>query len=312
MLDLHRLRLLRELSHRGTLAAVAAAFAYSPSAVSQQLAKLETEAGVPLLERVGRGVRLTTEARILVTHTEAVLARLEQAEADLAASRGEISGTVRVAAFQSVALALIPAMLARLAARHPRLRVDVAVREPADALVGLAARDFDLVVNEEYPGAPAAIDDELDRQWALDDALQLVVPTEWGVIDHVADVAGRPWVLEPSGTPARDWAETFCRERGFEPDVRFAFDDLMMRLRLVEAGQAAALLPSLAPVGDPRSIAVVTLPGDPVRRISTVVRRGAADHPALVAVREALPLAIEIRSDEPGRPGEARSELTHG
>jgi DNA-binding transcriptional LysR family regulator len=303
MLDLHRLRLLRELSHRGTLAAVAGALAYSPSAVSQQLTKLESEAGVPLFERIGRGVRLTTEARILVAHTEAVLARLEQAEADLAASRGEVSGTVRVAAFQSVALALVPAMLTRLGERHPHLRVDVTVREPAEALVGLAARDFDLVVDEEYPAAPAAVDDQLDRQLAFDDPLQLVVPTEWGAAHDITDVADRHWVLEPSGTPARAWSEMFCRERGFEPDVRFAFDDLMMRLRLVEAGHAAALLPGLAPDGDPRRVAVLALPADPVRRISTVVRRGAADHPALVAVREALPAATGIGLDDPDWPG---------
>lgn len=165
------------------------------------------------------------------------------------------------------------------------------MREPADALVGLAARDFDLVVDEEYPGAPAVVDDQLDRQPAFDDPLQLVVPTEWGVVDDITDLADRHWVLEPSGTPARTWSETFCRERGFEPDGRFSFDDLMMRLRLVEAGLAAALLPGLAPDGDPRRVAVLALPGDPVRRISTVVRQGAADHPALVAVREALSVA---------------------
>src|SRR5215212_616117 len=101
MLDLRRLRLLRELRERGTIAAVADALAYTPSAVSQQLAQLEREAGVPLLERVGRGVRLTDAARGLVDHTEAVLARLEQAEAELAAGEAEVRGVVRVAAFQT-------------------------------------------------------------------------------------------------------------------------------------------------------------------------------------------------------------------
>lgn len=287
MLDLHRLRLLRELSHRGTLAAVAAALAYSPSAVSQQLAKLESEAGVPLLERVGRGVRLTAQAEVLVAHTEAVLTRLEQAEADLATS-AELVGTVRMAAFQSVAFALIPSVLAQLKQRHPRLRLDVEVREPEEATAGLLTHDLDLIVDEEFPGAPMVADERLDREVLLDDPLLLVVPAPWGPVADIAELADRPWTLEPSGTRARAWAEVFCRERGFEPDVRFAFDDLPMRLRLVETGHAAALLPDLAPIREGSPVAVVALPDDPARRIHTVVRRGTAAHPVSIALRQAL------------------------
>src|SRR5690349_9657234 len=114
MLDMHRLRLLRELKHRGTLAAVAAALSYSPSSISQQLSLLETEVGVPLLEPVGRRVRLTPQAEILVGHAEALLERLEQAEADVAASLTELTGTLRVASFQTASLAVLPAALTRL------------------------------------------------------------------------------------------------------------------------------------------------------------------------------------------------------
>lgn len=288
MLDLHRLRLLRELSHRGTLAAVAAALAYSPSAVSQQLAKLESEAGVPLLERIGRGVRLTPEAEVLVTHTEAVLTRLERAEADLAASADHLVGTVRMAAFQSVAFAFVPPVLTWLAAQHPRLRVNVEVREPEDAIAGLLTHDFDLVVDEEFPGAPLAPDERLDREVMLDDPFLLVVPTSWSPIQDITELAERPWALEPSGTRARAWAETFCRDRGFEPDVRFAFDDLPMRLRMVETGHAAALLPDLAPIREGSPVAAIALPNDPVRRIYTVVRHGTATHPVSIALRQAL------------------------
>src|SRR3954463_5298319 len=107
MLDLKRLRLLRELSARGTIGAVAESLSYSPSAVSQQLAQLEREAGVPLLERVGRNVRLTAAARTLVGHTDALLARLEAAEADLQATAEQVPGTLRVAAIQSAGLYLL-------------------------------------------------------------------------------------------------------------------------------------------------------------------------------------------------------------
>jgi DNA-binding transcriptional LysR family regulator len=146
VLDLHRLRLLRELKHRGTLAAVAEALAYTPSAISQQLSVLEAEAGVPLLERAGRRVRLTPAAERLVEHTEAILERLEQARADLDASAASISGTVRVAAFHTTAHAVIPAALSALAGTHPALRVEVTEREPETSLPGLIAHEFDLAL----------------------------------------------------------------------------------------------------------------------------------------------------------------------
>src|SRR4051812_40166847 len=113
MLDVQRLRLLRELERRGTLAEVARALSYSPSAISQQLSQLEAETGVRLLERVGRGVRLTEQARVLTAHTDVILERLELAEADLAASLDDVAGTLRVASFQTVLLALVPATLSR-------------------------------------------------------------------------------------------------------------------------------------------------------------------------------------------------------
>src|SRR5215212_3797955 len=150
MLDLRRLRLLRELRERGTIAAVADALTYTPSAVSQQLAQLEREAGVPLLERVGRGVRLTDAALGLVEHTEAVLARLEQAEAELAADSGEVQGVVRVGAFQTAARALVAPILRPLADAYPRLRCEMLEMEAEEALTQLRAGDLDIVIAEEY------------------------------------------------------------------------------------------------------------------------------------------------------------------
>jgi DNA-binding transcriptional LysR family regulator len=152
MLDIRRLRLLRELNRLGTLAAVARALSYSPSAISQQLTQLEAETGVRLLEPVGRGVRLTEQARILVRHTEVILERMEAAEAELAASMTEVTGTLRVSSFQSVLLALVPTALSALADRHPGLRVQLTQREADTAFAGLLARDFDVVLGEEYPG----------------------------------------------------------------------------------------------------------------------------------------------------------------
>src|SRR6185436_16663236 len=125
MLDLHRLRLLRELSHRNTIAAVAQALAYTPSAVSQQLAALEREVGMPLLERTGRQVRLNAAARSLVAHAESVFDQLERAEAALAAARTTLVGNLRVGAFPSAAQAILPGVLVAVACRHPGLELSV-------------------------------------------------------------------------------------------------------------------------------------------------------------------------------------------
>src|SRR3954463_10333586 len=151
MLDLRRLRLLRELSARGTIGAVADPPSSSPSAVSQQLAQLEKEAGVPLLERAGRNVRLTAAAQTRVHHTDALLARLEEAEADLEATAEQITGTVRVAAIQSAGLYLLAPALRRPPRPPPALRVEVTAAEPETSLPSLALGTLDMVLADQYP-----------------------------------------------------------------------------------------------------------------------------------------------------------------
>lgn len=289
MLDLHRLRLLRELKHRGTLAAVAAALSYSPSAISQQLSLLESEVGVPLLEPAGRRVRLTTQAEILVAHTEYLLERLEMAEADIAGSLAELRGTLRVASFQTAMLTLIPATLTLLRAEHPRLRVEVTQAEPDRALLALPARDHDLVLTEEYPGHPAPRAAELEQEELLDDPMRLALPPGEGEVRDLSELAGRAWIMEPAGTPARRWAVALCRDAGFEPDVRYESTDLLVHLRLVEQGHAVAMVPDLAWVSSGRPTAELReLPGAPVRRILTACRKGSGRHPAIRACRSAL------------------------
>ncbi|MGW2340104.1 LysR substrate-binding domain-containing protein [Streptomyces sp. NPDC001661] len=300
MFDLHRLRLLRELKHRGTLAAVASALSYAPSSVSQQLSQLEAEVGVPLLEPVGRRVRLTEQAEILVAHTEAVLERLERAEADIAASLTDLTGTLRIASFQTAALTLVPAALGLLRDRHPQLRVHVTQLEPERALPALQARDFDLVLAEEYPGTPSPRPAELDQEDLLDDPLNLALPDAIasahageGPTAALRALADHPWVLEPEGTAARHWAMTLCRDAGFEPDVRFETTDLLLHLRLVEQNHAAALLPDLVWNGRSPTVALRPLPrGQRARRVFTVVRQGRSRHPAVLACREALRTAL--------------------
>lgn len=319
MLDVRRLRLLVELSRRGTLAAVAEALSYSPSSVSQQLSLLEREAGVPLLVQVGRRVQLTPQALVLVEHGKAVLDRLEEAEAEVARSLTAVGGTVRIAVFQSAAHAVVPQALTLLAAEHPALRVEVTEREPEAGLFEVAARDFDLVVAEQYPGSTRPRHPELDRMPLASDAIRLALPPrpagrrpDRSAAEHALDAsdragvrssserealaatAGSPWVMEPVGTASREWAEQLCRAAGFEPDVRFETADLMAHIRLIRSGNAVGLLPDLVWAGEDPSVLLADLPGDPHREVFSSARHAAAGRPAVVAVRDALARAAAV------------------
>src|SRR3954447_18668914 len=164
VLDLRRLRLLQELHERGTIAAVAEALRFTPSAVSQQLAVLEREAGVPLLERAGRGVRLTDAALVLVQHAGALLERAELAQAELAAAAGRVAGRGRIASFQSVALRLaIPAMQT-LARDAPDLRCELVEAEPAQSRRARALGDVVVVLADRWQCQPLPRPAGLERE----------------------------------------------------------------------------------------------------------------------------------------------------
>lgn len=291
MLDVRRLRVLRELALRGTLAEVAHALHQTPSSVSQQLTQLEREVGVELLRKAGRRVQLTPQAEILVAHTAVVLEHLERAEADMLGSLAEATGTVRLAVFQSAALALMPQVLRSLREDHPRLRVTMTQREPETALRETWARDFDLVVAEHYPGHSTPQHLGLDRVDLLGDPIQLAVPavdSPWSDIETLDQAVVAPWVVEPIGAASRHFAEQTCRVAGFEPDVRFETADLQAHIRLVESGNAVALLPSLMWSGRPPSVRLIDLPGHPSRTIFTSTRQALAASPGVLAARASL------------------------
>ncbi|RWZ68010.1 LysR family transcriptional regulator [Labedella populi] len=289
MLDMRRLRLLHELHLRGTLAAVADALRYSPSSVSQQLALLERETGVELLQKSGRRVLLTPQGELLARRAGRLLDELELAESELAASLDEVTGTVRLAVFQSAAHAVVPSALARVAQDFPELRVEVVEREPDIGLFEVSARDFDLVIAEQYPGHTRVLRPELDREHLLTDVIRLAAPPTgpWRV-GSLADAVSLPWVLEPRGTASRTWALQTCRAVGFEPDVRFETADLVAHMRLIRSGAAVGFLPDLVWAGGPADVALVELDGSPHREVFSSARRSSAARPGVLAVRGAL------------------------
>ena len=295
MLDLKRLRLLRELAHRGTIGAVATALDYSPSAVSQQLALLEKEAGVPLLERAGRNVRLTAAAQTLVGHTDALLARVEAAEADLQAAADQVTGTVRVATFQSAGLFLLAPALGQLAKRHPALRVEVTDTEPELSMPTLALGGLDLVLGDEYPFHPRPPDDRLHLEPLLEERFRLLLPVGHPEAAHGGPVslrtlAGDPWAAGKADTHYAELMTRACRALGgFEPDIRHRSNDLLILLTLVANGLAVTLLPDLVrPEREPGAVARDVAEAPLTRTVFGAVRRGSEHRPGINAVMEAL------------------------
>src|SRR4051794_1532600 len=295
MLDLKRLRLLRELAHRGTLGAVAEALSYSPSAVSQQLAVLEKEAGVPLLERVGRNVRLTAAAQGLVGHADALLARLEVAEAELEANAELITGTVRVAAIQSAGLYLLAPALRTLNALHPALRVEVTDAEPETTMPALALGSLDLVLGDEYPFLPRPPDPRLALEPLLEERFRVLLPADHPLAVHggpvaLADLRDEPWAIGKADSHYGELSARACRALGgFEPDVRHRSNDLLMLLALVANGQAVTLLPDLVKLDREPGAVARDVAGAPLTRtVFGATRRGSARRPALNALLAAL------------------------
>ncbi len=294
MLDLRRLRLLRELRERGTIAAVADALTYTPSAVSQQLALLEREAGIPLLERVGRGVRLTDAALGLVEHTEAVLLRLEQAEAELSSGEKEVKGVVRVAAFQTAVRWLVAPILGPLAQAHPRLRCELAEMEAEEALPYLRIGDLDIDVAEEYREAPRPHDRALERVDIARDRIMLALPAGHPAAARervrLSDLAGEAWCTASEGTLFSDMLVRACRVvGGFEPDVRHRANDVQILIQMAAEGHAVAMVPMLGrPENDPRIDVRPIVGAELERLIFAAVRRGSVQRPSVAAVVDAL------------------------
>ncbi len=253
MLELRRLRLLRELRDRGTIAAVADALQFTPSAVSQQLAILERDSGVRLLERAGRGVRLTDAGLVLARHAEALLEHAAIVESDLAAAAGTVAGRARIAGFESVALRLaLPAMQA-LARDAPALRCELLELEPEEALPALALGDLDLVLGDEWQHQPRSLPDGVTRHELLSDRVRLLLPTRHPAARRHADavplaeLAGDSWTAGHAGLGWDEMTRRTCRELGgFDPDVRHRTNDAGISLELVAQGLAVAMLPDLA------------------------------------------------------------------
>jgi DNA-binding transcriptional LysR family regulator len=292
MLDVRRLRVLRELAARGTIAATAEALGYTAPAVSQQLAALEREAGVALLERNGRRRRLTPAGEELVIRTEGILRELEAAEAALEATTTQVAGVLRCAAFASAHRVLLPRAIATLAAAHPDLRVTTQDMEPEDSLPALKLGELDLVLAQEYAFAPNPADPALERTDLLDDPLRVALPHTHPLARNdrvdLKELDAEPWIAGREGSFCHLVVIHSTRAAGYEPRLAHITNDFDVSYALVQAGAGVGLVPELAGPPPPGVVVRPTTGAPPSRRIYAAVRGGSSTRPAIAAMLAAL------------------------
>jgi DNA-binding transcriptional LysR family regulator len=304
MLDVKRLRVLREVAAQGSFSGAAEALSYTQSAISQQIAALEREAGTLLVERNARGVRLTDAGAALVGHTDAILARLQAAERELEAIAGLRGGHLRVLSFPSAGASLLPLAVARFRERHPGVELTLEPREPDEALGVLKSGEADVAVTVEAPFAPIDHDGIVTRH-LLDDPMFVVLPGGHALADkpglRLEDLAGEAWIQGTSQASCPDTRILLraCATAGFEPQVAFRSDDYVAIQGFIAAGVGVALIPDLGLVSARDDIAVRSLAGvAPHRRILAATLEGASRGPAAAAMLDIL--------EEVGREWEIR------
>jgi len=293
MLGVWRLQLLREVGRRGTIRAAAAAMSITPSAVSQQLRILEAEAGVPLLEPHGRLVRLTEAGEMLVRHADAITAAIVAAESELAATRAEIVGTLRVAAFPTAARALVPGIIGALGRAHPRLRLTLRDLETDESLAALRLDEVDLALVDEYDEVTRVREPGIELIHLMEDPLYVALPPALAPPGAsapmpLASLAAVPWIMDTETSNIYRAVLRHFRRAGLEPTVRSNCRDYGVIIALVEAGLGAAVLPGLAL--RERDVRATVMPLDPPlhRRVMVALKPERRSHPAVAAMLAAL------------------------
>jgi molybdate transport repressor ModE-like protein len=291
-LDLGRLRLLRQVGLRGSIAGAARELGLTASAVSQQLAVLEREAGTALVDRSPRGVSLTGAGHALAARAGQLLDVLAAARGDLDRLTGAVGGPVRLAAVASAALTFVSAAATGLVHRHPEIAVNVEVAEPARALARLAADDVDLAVVDEYDYVPLAVPDFMVARVLCEEPMVVVVPAGPGAAPtpaELAELADADWVMPPADAACGLAVRLACRSAGFEPRVRWTSDDMLVLVRAVADGHGVAVLPRLSVATDAARVSAASLRAPAMRRrLTAVARASALGRPSVSAVVEAL------------------------
>jgi molybdate transport repressor ModE-like protein len=283
MLDVRRIRVLQEVVSRGSFSAAAESLHLSQSAVSQQIAALEREVGVPLLERATGGPKLTAAGESLMEHGDAVLCRLEEAERELAQIAGLEGGRLRVVSFPTASAALMTRALPLFRQRFPKVELEYSEDEPEDSFPGLKRGDFDLAVVFDYPEFPLEFSRDVEAELILSEPMRVALPAGHPLAAaksvRLEDLAGEDWLCGALPSSCRDQVIGLGREAGFEPRISFQSDDYEVLKGFVAGGLGVTIMPELA--GGHPGIRLRPVRGaKPIRRVFAVTRESEVRSPA--------------------------------
>jgi DNA-binding transcriptional LysR family regulator len=294
MLDVKRLRVLREVAAHGSFSAAAEALAYTQSAVSQQIATLEREAGTVLVDRNARGVKLTDAGEALVRHADAVLARLADAEAELEAIAGLRGGRLRLVAFPTAGATLAPRAIAQFRDRHPGVELTLLPGEPDEGIAALKSGDADIALLIET-GFETCHDDAIERTPLMQDPMYVVLPAGHRLAARqrvrLEDLSEESWIVGSSTSSCPDSVILLrgCQSAGFEPRITFNSDDYLAIQGFVAAGMGVSLIPDLALLALRDDVVVRSLQGrPPVRHVLAATLAGGFCSPAKEAMLSIL------------------------
>ncbi|GAB3500798.1 LysR family transcriptional regulator [Amycolatopsis cihanbeyliensis] len=302
-MNFDRLQVLHAVAIHGSVSAAAAALTMTPSAASQQLAKLEREVGQKLLEREGRGVRLTDAASRLAEHAERILTLAEEAKADLQGRHGAVFGTLGIAAFATAARGLVPRVMTELRRTYPELTVHLHEREPGDAIALVDRGTVDIAVAQDWSPTPLTLPANLTRTMLFEDHADLALPLDHPLatrdVVELGEIAGEGWISWPHGSLCHEWLVRTVRHSGVEPRIAHTVAEHPTQLALVADGHGVGIVPRLGRGPVPSGVRLVPTRPALTRQIYAVWRSGASRRPSITAALRAL-----------GRPGTAPGEHT--
>lgn len=299
MLDVRRLKVLLAVAEHGGVAAAARALSFTPPAVSQQLAALERQLGVALVDRSQRTVRLTAAGDRLAGHARLVLAGLAAAEVDLANLEGTVRGVLRLASVPTIGRGLLPAVVRRLAETAPDLELRIDEAEPEDSLPAVTRGSYDVAIAGEYGLAPRRLDASIERVDLFAEQVLVAVPAGHRVTGdtvRLSDLRDDPWISPWVGSSCAVLLERSCAIAGYEPRVVGHVGDFSMAAALVGARHGVALIPAIAAPTSPAAQGIRLLTStDPGihRTVYAAVRAGTRQDPATAALLDALAAVLE-------------------
>jgi len=291
MLHLERLQALHAVSTFGSVTGAAEALRLTPSAVSQQLGKLQRDVGQRLIEPYGRGVRLTPAGTLLAERAHTILSEVENAESELDRQRNHVIGDLEIAGFATAARAILPQTVSRLRKQHHQLKLRVSERQPDEATRLVVAGHLDIALVNDWMNAPLVLPDGVQRVLIMNDPVDLAVPADHPLAGRASveltELSAEPWITWPYGAICHEWLTQTLRQHGLTPEVTHTAEEHQTQLAMVAAGLGIAVMPRLGR-GSIEGVSIITLEPAFSRQIYAIFRTLASERPAIVVTVSAM------------------------